>query len=215
MLGLAPGASREEVQAAWRRLARANHHDRFAAAAPAARAAAERRMRDVNEAYEAIRRNGFRPPVAPARSQPPSPPHPPPAPARPAGLLPDAIRIPRWVFAGLAGLVLALVAVGVLAARTPTGPAPPRSASVVARGLRFAPAVVEVAAERAVELRLVNQDVGYRHNLTVEDRNIVRFRGEPVTGPTAVRYDVPALAAGTYALRCEIYRGMEAMLVVR
>lgn len=56
-LGLAPGASFPEIRRAWRRLAKRYHPDRYSASnIPASeRADIERRMREVNAAYEALR----------------------------------------------------------------------------------------------------------------------------------------------------------------
>jgi len=48
-LGLKPGASMEDIKAAWKRLALKNHPDR---ASEGRRAAAEKRMREINEAYQ-------------------------------------------------------------------------------------------------------------------------------------------------------------------
>ncbi|HUP56047.1 MAG TPA: J domain-containing protein [Bdellovibrionota bacterium] len=50
-LGLAEGASSEEIRKAYRKLAKAYHPDR---AAPADRAEAEKRMRELNRAYEEV-----------------------------------------------------------------------------------------------------------------------------------------------------------------
>lgn len=54
VLGVAPSADAAEVRRAYLRLARAHHPDRHAAGGPAARAEAERRMREVNEAWAVL-----------------------------------------------------------------------------------------------------------------------------------------------------------------
>jgi hypothetical protein len=56
VLGVTPGAAPEEVTAAYRELAKRWHPDRAGADAPAAEA--ERRMAEINAAYEALREGG-------------------------------------------------------------------------------------------------------------------------------------------------------------
>ncbi len=66
-LGLAPGASEPEVKAAWRRLASQWHPDRNHSAAAAGR------MQRINQAFEALRRAGFRSDLGdPAPAGPPA-----------------------------------------------------------------------------------------------------------------------------------------------
>lgn len=55
-LGVAPGASQEEVRQAWISLAKAYHPDRLRGLPAWARDDGERRMKAINEAYEALRR---------------------------------------------------------------------------------------------------------------------------------------------------------------
>ncbi|MEJ7585847.1 MAG: J domain-containing protein [Acidimicrobiales bacterium] len=53
-LGVSPASSTEEVRAAYRVLARRLHPDRQSGANPAERALADRRMREINEAWRAL-----------------------------------------------------------------------------------------------------------------------------------------------------------------
>lgn len=53
-LGVAPSASTEEVRVAYRELARRLHPDRQNDASPAERALADRRMREINEAWRTL-----------------------------------------------------------------------------------------------------------------------------------------------------------------
>jgi curved DNA-binding protein CbpA len=55
VLGVARGADQKSVKAAWRRLARENHPD-LTGDDPAASRMATRRMAEINDAYEALRR---------------------------------------------------------------------------------------------------------------------------------------------------------------
>jgi len=59
-LGLAPSASDEQVEQAFRRLISEYHPDRVANAAKEIRDLAEARARKINTAYEAIRRDRHR-----------------------------------------------------------------------------------------------------------------------------------------------------------
>lgn len=54
VLGVEPGATSDEVKAAYRALAKQYHPDRVAGLAPDLRALAEARMREVNAAYAAL-----------------------------------------------------------------------------------------------------------------------------------------------------------------
>ncbi len=58
---MAPGASTEQVAAAYRKLARLHHPDKVANESPEVREASERRMKEVNAAY-ALQEELRRPP---------------------------------------------------------------------------------------------------------------------------------------------------------
>ena len=55
LLGLQQGASMEDATAAYRRLAAQNHPDKVAQMAPEFRDLAERKMRELNAAYDQVR----------------------------------------------------------------------------------------------------------------------------------------------------------------
>jgi curved DNA-binding protein CbpA len=57
VLGVRPGASAATIKAAWRRLARSHHPD-LTGDDPAASRVATRRMAEINDAYETLRREG-------------------------------------------------------------------------------------------------------------------------------------------------------------
>lgn len=96
-LGVADGATHEQVRIAYLRLARALHPDRLVDATDAERTLAERRMREVNEAYDAIRRGDAvradPPPSAAPRTAPSTAPSTPPS-AEPAE--PDEPDVAPW-----------------------------------------------------------------------------------------------------------------------
>jgi len=56
VLGISPGASAEEITAAYRKLAQMYHPDKVANLAPEYKEIAERRMKEINEAYERLRK---------------------------------------------------------------------------------------------------------------------------------------------------------------
>lgn len=56
VLEVRPGASREEISAAYRRLVREYHPDKVANLAPEFRELAEQRMKEINAAYEQLKR---------------------------------------------------------------------------------------------------------------------------------------------------------------
>jgi DnaJ-domain-containing protein 1 len=55
VLGLAPGADAKAIKAAYRKLAKRYHPDRFMKAHPEAQAKAEDRMKAINAAYDALK----------------------------------------------------------------------------------------------------------------------------------------------------------------
>ena len=56
MLGIGPGASNEELEQAYRRRMSEYHPDRVANAAPEIRDIADQRSREINQAYDRIKR---------------------------------------------------------------------------------------------------------------------------------------------------------------
>ena len=56
VLEVSPGASQDEITAAFRRLVHQYHPDKVANLAPEFRELAERRMKEINAAYEQLRR---------------------------------------------------------------------------------------------------------------------------------------------------------------
>ena len=57
-LGLGVGASKAEIAAAYRRLARAHHPDKVAGEPRDVREESERRMKEINAAYSELKRQG-------------------------------------------------------------------------------------------------------------------------------------------------------------
>ena len=60
VLGVNPGASQEEISAAYRRLVRQYHPDKVADLGPEFRELAEQRMKEINAAYQSLKRHSPR-----------------------------------------------------------------------------------------------------------------------------------------------------------
>ena len=75
-----------------------------------------------------------------------------------------------------------------------------------AQNLAFTAGTLNAPAGSAFTIHFNNADSGLPHDMMVKDSsgNTV-FKGDMVTGPAAVDYQVPALAAGTYTFTCSIH----------
>lgn len=84
-----------------------------------------------------------------------------------------------------------------------------------ALNLAFGTSELAAPADTAFTIRFDNQDAGLPHALQISDASgKVVFKGDLVTGPKAVDYAVPALAAGTYSFMCPIHPNMTGTLKV-
>jgi curved DNA-binding protein CbpA len=57
VLGVAPGASAEEIRSAYQKLIQQYHPDRVAGMGPELRELAEQRTKELNAAYDALKRS--------------------------------------------------------------------------------------------------------------------------------------------------------------
>ena len=88
---------------------------------------------------------------------------------------------------------------------------------VVAQGLQFNTAEIDLPADQPTTLTLDNQEQGVPHNIAIyTDDSLadVLFQGEVVTGPVTVDYDVPAIAEGEYYFHCDVHPTMQGTVVV-
>lgn len=87
--------------------------------------------------------------------------------------------------------------------------APAGDATITAQGIAFITTSVDVPAGRDFTLVFQNEDAGTPHNVQIKDASGKDvFKGDIVTGPTAVLYHVKGLAAGTYAFTCTVHPNM-------
>jgi plastocyanin len=106
----------------------------------------------------------------------------------------------------------------------PTSAAPSEAASgatggavvqISALNVAFEQTPVSAPAGAAFVIHFNNKDAGVLHDVAIRDAAGTEvFRGDPVTGPAEVDYQVPALPAGTYQFVCTIHPGMAGMLMV-
>jgi plastocyanin len=89
------------------------------------------------------------------------------------------------------------------------------TAHISARNILFDTDHLEAAAGQGWVLVFANNDAGVPHNVEILDATGASvFRGEVVTGPTTVSYQIPALPAGTYKFFCDVHPTMTGTLAV-
>jgi plastocyanin len=99
----------------------------------------------------------------------------------------------------------------------PTGSAAPAGATahISARNILFDTDHLAAPAGQGWVLVFANNDAGVPHNVEILDsQGTSVFRGEVVTGPTTVSYEIPALPAGTYKFLCDVHPTMTGTLTV-
>jgi plastocyanin len=103
---------------------------------------------------------------------------------------------------------------------TPAGPVGGGGArvTVAAQGLRFDTDRIELPAGAPSTIHFENNDPGIQHNIAIfTDSSLGTnlFRGEIVTGPTAVDYRIPPLEPGSYYFHCDVHPTMSGTVVVK
>ncbi|MGE5156267.1 MAG: cupredoxin domain-containing protein [Betaproteobacteria bacterium] len=102
-------------------------------------------------------------------------------------------------------------------APAPTGSAAPvvTTVAISAQNIQFDTDHLEAPAGQAWVLEFSNNDAGVPHNVEILDAGGASvFKGEIVTGPTKVSYEMPALPAGTYMFLCDVHPTMTGTLTV-
>jgi plastocyanin len=97
----------------------------------------------------------------------------------------------------------------------PSGsPAPSTGANVVAISafsVKFEQSTVTAPADTPFQIQFENKDPGTPHNVAIHNGGPTGpelFKGEVFNGVATKVYDVPALAAGTYAFVCTVHPSM-------
>ena len=102
-------------------------------------------------------------------------------------------------------------------AAAPSGAPAPAGATVhlSAQNIQFDTAQLSAPAGQPWALTFANNDAGVPHNVEIRDATGASvFKGQIVTGPTTVTYQVPALSAGSYTFLCDVHPTMTGTLTV-
>jgi plastocyanin len=90
--------------------------------------------------------------------------------------------------------------------------------TVTAQALAFDTDAIELPAGRATTIVFDNQDPGQQHNIAIYpsegDFSEPLFRGDIITGPDTITYQVPPLDPGTYYFHCDVHPAMNGSVVV-
>jgi plastocyanin len=125
-----------------------------------------------------------------------------------ARLTPGRLTPGRLTAAWLAALALAIVTIAACGSESRTGPpptAPPGGAVIVAAGIEFDRTEIDVSAGAPFELLFENRDAIPHNVAIVGSDGEPRYVGEIFSGNASKTYDVPALAPGRYAFRCDVH----------
>lgn len=121
-----------------------------------------------------------------------------------------------------AGLLIALTlaacssASGAPIASGPPASHDPDAVVIEARDMAFVQAEVEVQAGKPFTLVFDNSGDKYPHNVAIDDASGANvYRGEVIDGGKTVEYQVPALAAGSYAFKCDVHPNMKGTVVAK
>ncbi|MEW6223399.1 MAG: cupredoxin domain-containing protein [Chloroflexota bacterium] len=92
---------------------------------------------------------------------------------------------------------------------SPAPSLPAADVVVVAENIAWLETSITVPAGRAFTIAFDNRDRGVPHDIVIKDAaGAELFRGDVVTGPAVVVYDVPAIPAGQHPFVCSIHPNM-------
>jgi plastocyanin len=86
-----------------------------------------------------------------------------------------------------------------------------------AKNVQYDQTALSIPAGKPFTVGFAN-DEPVPHNVAIHEGSATgkeRFRGEIVTGPTTIVYQVPALEAGAYAFVCTVHPNMVGTLTVQ
>ena len=84
---------------------------------------------------------------------------------------------------------------------------------ISAQNIAFDTNHLEAPAGQVFVLDFDNNDPGIPHNIEIKDANGTSlFKGQNITGPAKISYQVPALAAGSYMFVCDVHPNMTGIL---
>jgi plastocyanin len=87
---------------------------------------------------------------------------------------------------------------------------------ISAQNIAFDTNQLEAPAGQAFVLDFNNNDPGVPHNVEIKDANgMSMFKGQIITGPATISYQVPALAAGSYMFVCDVHPNMTGTLTAK
>ena len=86
---------------------------------------------------------------------------------------------------------------------------------VSASGMNFEQAEISAPANTPFVIHFNNKDAGTPHDIEIRDSmGMSKFKGDLITGPAEVDYQVPALPPGTYTFNCTVHLNMTGTLKV-
>ncbi len=86
---------------------------------------------------------------------------------------------------------------------------------VVAVNVAFTTTALSVPADAAFTIHFDNQDDSIQHNVEIKDATgTTVFKGDLISGPAKIDYQVPALKAGDYTFNCTVHPAMTGTLKV-
>jgi plastocyanin len=118
---------------------------------------------------------------------------------------------------GLLGAALLLAACS--SAASPATSAPSAAADAVrisSKDLKFSTATMQAPAGKPFQIAYDNQE-GAPHNVAIyqSEGGAEIFKGEVITGPKSIVYNVPAQPAGSYFFKCDIHPDMKGTVEVQ
>ncbi len=91
------------------------------------------------------------------------------------------------------------------------------SIQVAAQNIAFDTDTIELPADTPATIVFDNRDAGVQHNIAIfEDDTLatVLFKGDLVTGPDTIEYQIPPLPPGEYYFHCDVHPNMSGVVVV-